>query len=331
MSPEVTDPSPSTASGTVVIVVNYRTPDLVVAMLESLLSSDSMPRGVVVIDNASGDGSPAVLDRFVDANGLASFVQVKCLEKNVGFAGGNNAGIRHARGIWPATRSYFLLNPDTIVRPDTISALETLLDLRPRAGIVGSQLEDRMGNLACSAHVGDGVAWQLVSAAHLRILERMVGSRYRRLVGPLKPCRCDWVSGAALMVRDATLRDTGLMDDRFFLYFEEVDLCRRARRKGWEVWLAPDSRVVHFEGSSTGIAEGRRPRYWFASRRRYFLKHLGVVGLLTADVAWATGRGARLLVDLALRRQGSRSPPRMGSDLLFGDLLALATGDVSGL
>lgn len=319
------------ATGTVVIVVNYRTPTLVVAMLESLLESDSMPRGVVVIDNASGDESPAVLSRFVKARGLSSLVRVECLARNVGFAGGNNAGIRHARRAWPAIRSYFLLNPDTVVRPDTISALEGFLDRTPQAGIAGSQLEDHTGSLACSAHVGDGIAWQFVGASQLRIAERMVSSLYRRIVGPMAPCRCDWVSGAALMIREATLMQTGLLDDRFFLYFEEVDLCRRARRQGWQVWLVPGSRVVHYEGSSTGIAQGRRPRYWFASRRRFLLKHRGPVGLLAADAAWAIGRSGRFLVDLALRRRVPRFPPKMGRDLLLGDLLALAKGDVSGL
>jgi len=314
-----------------VIVVNYRTPVLVVAMLESLLGSDSMPRGVVVIDNASGDASPVVLRRFVEARGLESTIHVRCLEKNVGFAGGNNAGILHARETWQGIRNFFLLNPDTVVRPNTISELEAHLTRTPRAGIVGSQLEDGSGALACSAHLGDGIAWQFAGAAQLRLADRLVRSGYRRLIGPSTPARCDWVSGAALVIREAALRETGLLDDRFFLYFEEVDLCRRARMRGWEVWLVPGSRVVHFEGSSTGIAQGRRPRYWFASRRRFLLKHRGPVGLLMADAAWAIGRSARFVVDLALQRRSPRFPPKMGSDLLLGDLYALATGDVSGL
>ena len=107
---------------------------------------------------------------------------------------------------------------------------------------------------------------------------------------PAGPCRTDWLSGACLMVRREVFDAVGLLDEGYFLYFEEVDFCRRAVRAGWSCWYVPAARVVHRVGSSTGWTTARRrPRYWFDSRRRYFRRHLGATKTLLADVLWTTG------------------------------------------
>ena len=114
------------------------------------------------------------------------------------------------------------------------------------------------------------------------------------------------------------------MDEGFFLYFEEVDFCTRVRQAGWQIWYVPDSCVMHHEGGATGIKNrGRRPAYWYASRRRYFVKHFGASGLLRADALWAAGR-----TSLALRRLlrlggagAERDPKHFAFDLLWGDLV----------
>jgi hypothetical protein len=131
-----------------------------------------------------------------------------------------------------------------------------------------------------------------------------------------------------MMLRTALFRDLGLMDEGFFLYYEEVDYCYRAAAQGWETWFVPASRVVHMEGSSTGIRQRgrRRARYWFDSRRRFFRKAYGVSGWLWADCLWALGRliwTARRLLGLA--RPGIEDPKRFEYDLLWGDLRAAFT------
>jgi hypothetical protein len=144
--------------------------------------------------------------------------------------------------------------------------------------------------------------------------------------------RCEWVSGASLMLRRGVIEAIGLLDEGFFLYFEEVDYCLRARQAGWEVWYVPESRVVHFEGASTGIrtASRRRPSYWFASRRRFFAKHYGIAGLVAADALWAVGHASlRARRTLGLGRGGDiPDPPGIAKDLLWGDLQALVRGKV---
>src|SRR5205085_8082984 len=107
---------------------------------------------------------------------------------------------------------------------------------------------------------------------------------------------CDWVSGACFAVRKEVIDRVGPLDEGYFLYFEEVDYCLRARRAGWSCWYVADARVVHHEGSSTGITETarRRPAYWFESRRRYFTRAYGTLGLIAADLLWAIGRASFL-------------------------------------
>ena len=133
-----------------------------------------------------------------------------------------------------------------------------------------------------------------------------------------------------MMLRREVIEQIGLMDENFFLYFEEVDYCRRARTAGWSVWYLPESRVVHLEGASTGIQVGakRRAGYWYASRRRFFIKHQGIAGLLAADALWALGRLSYLLRRLfRLGRFGVDNDPKWFMfDLLAGDLRALLTG-----
>ena len=147
---------------------------------------------------------------------------------------------------------------------------------------------------------------------------------------------CDWVSGACMAVRREVFDSVGFLDEGFFLYFEEVDYCVRARQLGWSCWFVPEARVVHFEGASTGIrlARKRRPAYWFASRRRFFVKCYGLSGLFAADMLWGIGR-----LSLAMRRVlglGGRSglneePECLAFDLLVGDFRALRSGELRGI
>ena len=134
------------------------------------------------------------------------------------------------------------------------------------------------------------------------------------------------------MIRKQVIADIGWLDEDFFLYFEEVDFCRRAQQAGWECWYVPDSRVIHLEGASTGIRalSKRRSRYWYDSRRRFFVKHYGVAGLLAADALRAIGRLSFMLrkgLHLCANRQDS-SPKWFMFDLLWGDLSALLSGRV---
>jgi GT2 family glycosyltransferase len=132
-----------------------------------------------------------------------------------------------------------------------------------------------------------------------------------------------------MMIRKRLIDDIGLLDEAFFLYFEEVDFFYRAANAGWQTWYVPTSKVMHIEGASTGIKlTKRRPKYWYNSRRRYFIKHHGVLGLVYTDLLWLLGRLSFLIRRfLKLGAQKMHNDPKwLMLDLLGGDFLAIFTG-----
>ncbi|HEV2842330.1 MAG TPA: glycosyltransferase family 2 protein [Chthoniobacterales bacterium] len=314
-----------------VVIVNYRIAHLTIECLRSLAAqrTGATPQfEVVIVDNASGDGSSERLQDAVEENGWSSWIRVVAHHENRGFSAGNNVGLSIVLSQSHPPDFVLLLNPDTVAPPAAIAGLSQFLVEHPRAGIVGASLEDSAGAKQCAAHRFSTPLREFQRGASLGLLDRWIG--------PLaadgdnrteaRPIRCDWVSGAALCVRREVLQAIGLLDEGFFLYFEEVDFCKRAGRAGWEVWMLPHVRIVHREGASTGLRSrsSRLPMYWFDSRRRFFLKHHGGLKLLTADILWLLGRlGFRVRASMGLARAPRPLPARYNRDLLGGDMRAM--------
>ena len=319
-----------------IVIVNYRTADLVIDCLRSLAPQVGDLGGgrVVIADNASGDGSAGKIAAAIEAAGWTSWAAVLPLPKNGGFAYGNNAGIRTALGVASPPDHVLLLNPDTVVRPGALRALVAFMAAHPEAGIAGSLIENPSGSVDRSAHRIPSPLGELEGTARLGVLSRLL-QRYS--VSP--PLRneahaCDWVSGASMLIRRPVLEQVGLLDEGYFLYFEEVDFCCRARNAGWQVWYVPESRVLHLEGAATGIraVAKRRPAYWYDSRRRFFVKHHGLAGLLLADLFWALGRLSFLAREAMglIRQRGYADPQHFMFDMLWGDLRAVLGGRAGG-
>lgn len=315
------------------IIVNYRTPAFVCDCLQSLSAqvNTDLDR-VILVDNDSGDGSVSKLLTEISAQGWDTWVSVLSLNYNGGFSAGNNAALRKlltANGIQPDY--LMLLNPDTIVLPGSIKYLVQFLDEHPKVGIVGSQLVNENHQLESSARNYPSPLSELDAGARTGVLAR--GLRRWQVAMPVVEYAhpCDWVSGAAMMIRREVLEQIGLMDEEYFLYFEELDFCQRASLAGWQIWLEPRSLIVHLEGQSTGkqIRRKRRGKYWYDSRRRYFVKHQGLVRWLLADLFWSVGR-LGLLIRKMMKLGGDTScdPLYFTQDLLLGDLRALANGAV---
>src|SRR5262249_8484299 len=150
----------------------------------------------------------------------------------------------------------------------------------PEVGIAGSRLEDPDGTPQRCAFRFPSAASELEEGIRIGFVSRLL---QHSVVAP--PVRneaheTDWVAGASMIVRRGVFDEIGLMDDEYFLYFEEVDFCLRARRGGWTCWYVPASRVVHLVGQASGVTDvkrpmKRRPRYWFESRSRYFRRNHG--------------------------------------------------------
>ena len=315
-----------------VVILNYRTPDLTIDCLRSLRDEVAPAQArVVVVDGGSADGSARQIGEAIQAAGWGDWASLLPLEHNGGYAAGNNAGVRLANGEGTPAAYVLLLNPDTVVRPGALRDLVAFMDDHPKAGIAGSRLVNAAGQAECSAHRFPSPLGELEGAARFGPISRALGAYRVSPPIPERPQLCDWVSGASLIIRREVFDSIGLLDEGFFLYFEEVDFCRRAKQAGWEIWYVPSSEVVHLEGASTGIRKGseRRARYWFESRRRFFVKHYGVVGLMAADLLWVVGR---LLWNLRrwtrMASPSGRDPRWFAFDLLFGDAKAVLSGDV---
>jgi len=317
-----------------IVIVNYRTSDLTIDCLRSLSKqvSDLSNLHLVVVDNSSGDDSVLKITDAIEHEGWSSWVEVLPLDQNGGFAFGNNASIRQALASNDLIDYVILLNPDTTPLPGSIKTLVDFMDANPDAGIAGSQLVNVKGGVECSAHSFPSPLNELNGGARLGVLSRLLRLQVTSTAQSISH-QCDWVSGASMIIRRKVLEDIDLMDEAYFLYFEEVDFCRRAHQAGWECWYVPDSRVIHLEGASTDICSTakRRAGYWYDSRRRYFVKFYGITGLVAADLLWAIGRFTYLLrrsLFLGARGNHNNDPKFFMFDLLWGDLRAILTGRV---
>ena len=226
-----------------IVIVSYNVRQELDACLQSLVGHTApYPTEVVVVDNASTDGTPEMV--------RSAWPTVKVIEAggNLGFARANNIGIR-------ATSSEFvlLLNPDTVVPPGAIAALVRGLAVHPDGAAAGPRLVDGEGfpELSFGWTIGPlgELRQKIVGSLYARRVRRVVRmvDRWSRSAGPR-----EWVSGACLMLRRADLEAAGLLDERYFMYTEDVDLCVSLRRRGRSVYYVPQSEVLHLRGRSAG-------------------------------------------------------------------------------
>ncbi len=291
-------PDPAKSLDVLIVIVNYKTAGLIVDCLRSLEPEIASFRGgrarVVVTDNASPDDSVPRLEAAVRDNRWSDWAEIQPLERNGGFAYGNNAAIRPRLDSDHPPDYIWLLNPDTIVRPGALSALIEFLQKTPEAGIVGSRLEGADGIAQQSVFRFPSVMGELEDGLKFGPASRLLSRWIVSLPVPEAPCACDWVCGASMLIRREVFESIGLLDEGYFMYYEEVDFCRRAQLAGWACWYDPEPRVVHLVGQSSAgsdvrVNRKRLPTYWFEARRRYFLSHLGYLRTFLADVAWSLG------------------------------------------
>ncbi|HEX8323976.1 MAG TPA: glycosyltransferase family 2 protein, partial [Tepidisphaeraceae bacterium] len=247
-----------------VVIVNYRTPALVVDCLRSLAPEAARVPGthVVVTDNASPDDSVAQLSKAIADNGWSDWCTFLPLPKNGGFAYGNNEAIKHfcpevspAEAGPPKMRPEFvwLLNPDTIVLDGALTELVNFLKSHPAAGIAGGRAENRDGTVRRSSFRFHSPLGELESAVKFGPVTKVLQSHVVAPGIPETNEKVGWVSGASMLVRRAVFDQIGLLDDAYFMYFEETDFCLRCVRAGFECWYVPQSRIIHLVGQSSGV------------------------------------------------------------------------------
>jgi N-acetylglucosaminyl-diphospho-decaprenol L-rhamnosyltransferase len=230
-----------------VIIVSYNVHELLLnclASIEASLSASKRTGEVIVVDNGSTDGTPGLVRR--------RFPGVRLIENatNKGFAAANNQGIREARGHYIA-----LLNPDTLVRGDAFGVLAGYLNEHPEVGVIGPRLVWPDGGTQPSRRRFPSRLTGFLESTLVQEYwrdNRVLSRYYVSDRSDSEVQAVDWLVGACLLVRREAIEDAGLLDERFFMYSEEIEWCHRLKGTGWKVVYFPKACVVHFEGSSSG-------------------------------------------------------------------------------
>jgi GT2 family glycosyltransferase len=247
-----------------IIIVSFNTWKELEACLASIAAwPPSIPHRVTVVDNASSDGSPEAVRRAWPG------VRLIASDRNLGFAAANNLGIRDA-----STEFVLLLNSDTVVPAGAIDALVRALESDPGAVAAGPRLVGRDGRPEISFGPMMGPFNELRQKALGRLYDRGAGAAVAR-VERMSARRHypDWVSGACLLVRRADALAAGLLDERYFLYAEDVDFCAALRGLGRRILFTPDAEVVHLRGASRRARREETDRAYRRSQIAFYEKH----------------------------------------------------------
>ena len=273
-----------------IVVINYKTADLVCDCLRSFEGEiDKSQDRIVVVDNASGDGSIDAIRSFVDQNNWGEWCIIIDAECNGGFSYGNNVGINAIDAQY-----YWLTNSDTLCRPGCVERMLEALEKNPKSGLIAPRLEwpDATPQISCFRYPSP---WsELIDAAATGPITKLLCRWDVPIAVEDVASEPQWVSFASVLIRKETLEDIGLMDEEYFMYYEDVDYCRRAKSANWQITYVPEARVVHLRGGSSPVKKltaerKRRPAYYYHSRARYLAKFYGRSGLWVANTAWQFG------------------------------------------
>tara|TARA_R100000655_G_scaffold85909_3_gene125857 strand:- start:499 stop:1473 length:975 start_codon:yes stop_codon:yes gene_type:complete len=291
-----------------IIIINYKTPHLTGNVLQSLSGElDITTMKVVIVDNNSRDDSLKILEEWISYNHADSWVKLIASDINTGFSGGNNIGIQSVKA-----KNYLLLNSDTIVRPGAIHLLLETAENHHGAGLISPRLEWEDGTPQESCFRFHTPVSELINSASTGVVTKAF-SKYV-VAHPVKnePDYYQWTSFACVLIKSEVIELIGLLDDEFFMYFEDVEFSYRAIEAGWKVLNNPAAHVVHLRGGSSPLKSQaklrkRLPRYFYESRTRYFYLLYGHVGLFLANVLWSTGA----IITLARGLISSRYQPNI--------------------
>jgi len=311
-----------------VLIVSFNTRDVLRECLQSVYREIGALRvQVIVVDNASTDGSPAMVEQeFRDVLLIQSKI-------NLGFGPANNLGSRSAEG-----RYLVLLNSDAFLTEGSLERSVAHMDANSGVGLGGGLLTGRDGSWQPSARMFPTVLSDLLVLSGLAARfprSRFFGSADRTWASPMEAAEIDWVPGAYAIMRADLIESIGLFDPRFFLYYEEVDLCKRVKNAGHSIWYWPDIAIVHIGGESSRQIRslqlsrtGAQLTLWrMRSMLLYYRKHHGFSAWLAMglETAWYWLRSQR--------RRWSTNPDRRASaraDLHLISILSQAWRDTIG-
>lgn len=259
-----------------IIIITYNTRELIQECVSILLKeTQQVNKQVIVVDNGSTDRTFPVLESIKEIEPIR-------IENNIGFGGANNVGYQKAKGKY-----IMLLNSDAFPHSDAIQEALQAIENDREIGLLGGMLVGKNGEWQPSARLFPSILNQFLNVSGLAYRfpdNPFFGRADRTWAPPETPCETDWVPGAFCMIRKEAL-DSYIFDERFFMYFEEVDLCKRIKNKGWKIQYWPDSIITHLGGETCKDTQdqhfsesGSQVSLWQArSLFLYFHKHEGVM------------------------------------------------------
>jgi len=246
-----------------IIIVNWNTKELLLNCLESIFRHPAnLTFEVIVVDNGSSDSSvPAVREHYPNINLIAN-------SSNLGFARANNQAIRST-----VSRYCLLLNSDAELTPEALRGMFEFMEENPQVGIAGAKLLNRDGSMQNSFDNIPSLTTELLNKSLLRaILPRRYPSKKSAITSPVE---IESVIGACMLIRRKALDEVGLLDENYFLFLEETDLCFRMHKAGWKVFYLPQIEVYHLQGKSKAIDPGRAWIEYYQSLYTFFKKNRG--------------------------------------------------------
>lgn len=250
-----------------IVIVNYNVRDLLVGAIESVKAAmEGLDGEIIVVDNASTDGAVALL--------RAEYPEVQTiqLDRNIGFGGANNRGIEVARGEY-----ILLLNPDTLVEEETLRVMLRFMRDHPEAGLATSKIYRPDGTLEPAALRGIPSPWSAFSRisglSRLFPRSRLFGGYDQSWRNPEESHQVEAISGCFMFFRGDLLRELGGFDEAFFMYGEDLDLCKRTGLAGAEIWYYPETSIVHIKGQSTSRSSLDSIRMFYDAMEIFARKH----------------------------------------------------------
>lgn len=284
-----------------IVIINYKTPELTLDCLESLFPNiDDLDAQIWVVDNASNDGSCELIQNWLDQQSEADSGKVTLIQskQNTGFSGGNNYGVSQVEA-----RYYLLLNSDTVVREGAINTLFETAKKEVTAGLISPRLEWPDGEPQESCFRFHSPLSELISSAKTGLVTWLLDTFNVPFSISETAGFYDWTSFACVLIRAEVFQQVGLMDEGYFMYYEDVAFAFHAQQAGWKVFHTPDAHIVHLRGGSSPVKSQakqrkRLPHYYYESRTRYFYQIYGQLGLLMANICWTLGFGISSLRSL---------------------------------
>lgn len=285
-----------------IIIVNYNTKDLTIECLRSVIKyTKNISYEIILVDNASSDGSVEKIEKSIRSIKGTKSIKCKVIQNtdNLGFSGGNNVGIKQAKGKY-----ILLLNSDTKLFDNSIVKMVKFMDQRSDAGIASCKLLNRDKSVQPSGGyfptLGRLFAWATF-IDDLPFIGNFIGSYHPKISLYNSQRELDWVTGAFFLIRQEVVEKIGLLNEKFFMYVEELEYCYRAKKAGFKVFYTPLASIIHYGGASNGSRNAILGEY--KGLFIFYKLHEGIFPKLILSIILKLGALLRILLGVITIRK----------------------------